>query len=83
MIIIDANVLLSRIMQRYDECLGIDDLIYEIENCPKVKPKQGRWYDEENYIGTGRTMYFCSECGSASYREVPYCWNCGTKMEGK
>lgn len=45
--------------------------------------RHGCWYDEPNYLGTSKTMYFCSYCGSASYREDPYCWHCGAKMEGK
>ena len=43
--------------------------------------KHGHWYDDPNYMGTGKTMYFCSYCGSASYREDPYCWHCGSKMD--
>lgn len=46
-----------------------------------VPVKHGHWYDEPNYLGTSRTMYFCSYCGSASWREDPYCWHCGSKME--
>lgn len=51
-----------------------------------VEPvKHGRWIyirDEEN-IGLG--IHECSECHKrdihAKDREVPYCWNCGTKMD--
>lgn len=43
--------------------------------------KHGQWLDEQNYLGTHHTMFFCSECGSASWREDPYCWHCGAKME--
>jgi len=43
--------------------------------------RHGHWYDEPNYLGTSMTMYFCSYCGSASYREDPYCWHCGSKMD--
>ena len=43
--------------------------------------RHGHWYDEPNYLGTSKTMYFCSYCGSASWREDPYCWHCGSKMD--
>ena len=53
-----------------------------LEQLPTIDPvKHGQWYDKPNYLGTGRTMFFCSKCGSASYREDPYCWHCGAKME--
>ena len=53
-----------------------------LEQLPTVDTvKQGRWYDEPNYLGTSKTMYFCSVCGSASWREDPYCWHCGSKMD--
>lgn len=46
-----------------------------------VPVRHGHWYDEPNYLGTSKTMYFCSYCGSASWREDPYCWHCGSKMD--
>ena len=57
-------------------------LIREDEAIDAEPVKHGHWYDEPNYLGTSRTMYFCSRCGSASFREDPYCWHCGAKMEG-
>ena len=54
----------------------------EDEPTVDVEPvRHGHWYDEPNYLGTSRTMYFCSYCGSASWREDPYCWHCGSKMD--
>lgn len=65
---------------------GWNDAIDAIVECTPtvdVEPvKHGRWYDEPNYLGTCMTMFFCSRCGSASFREDPYCWHCGAKMDG-
>lgn len=57
------------------------DIIDEIVDLQPTVEKHGQWYDEPNYLGTCRTMFFCSRCGSASNREDPYCWHCGAKME--
>ena len=43
--------------------------------------RHGHWYDVSNYLGTGKAMYVCSECGAGSSREDPYCWQCGSKMD--
>lgn len=52
------------------------------EATDDVEPvKHGHWYDVSNYLGTGRRMYVCSECGAGSSREDPYCWHCGAKMD--
>ena len=77
----DIAVLLERNDKLIDEWLAncIDDVIDE---QPTVDAeKHGQWYDEPNYLGTCRTMFFCSRCGSASNREDPYCWHCGSKMD--
>lgn len=78
----DIAVLLERNDKLIDEWLAncIDDVIDE---QPTVDAeKHGQWYDEPNYLGKGVTMYFCSYCGSATYyREDPYCWHCGAKMD--
>ena len=56
--------------------------ILEQQPTIDVEPvRHGHWYDEPDYLGTGRVMYFCSYCGSASWREDPYCWHCGSKMD--
>ena len=48
-----------------------------------TEPKHGHWIfirDEEN-----NGLYECSVCHSgdihAKERDVPYCWNCGAKMD--
>lgn len=55
-----------------------------VDNLPvaDVAPvKHAHWYDVFNYLGTGKRMYVCSECGAGSSREDPYCWHCGSKMD--
>lgn len=80
--LISREKLWKRITSTYDEGLSLDELKSEIDEMPTAEPvKHGQWYDEPNYLGTCTTMYFCSECGSASYREDPYCWHCGSKMD--
>ena len=58
---------------------AIDTVIEHSDPLGRIK--HGHWYSEDNYMGTGTTMFFCSNCGSQSNREDPYCWNCGSKME--
>lgn len=72
-------------MQKWDSGCWIRYKMFEnaLADAPTIDPvKHGHWYDEPNYLGTSKTMYFCSYCGSASYREDPYCWHCGAKMQG-
>ena len=65
--------------------LGWNDAINAVVECAPtvdVAPvRHGHWYDVSNYLGTGRRMYVCSECGAGSSREDPYCWHCGSKMD--
>ena len=49
----------------------------------EAEPKHGRWIyirDEEN-----NGLYECSECHKGDIHakecEVPYCWNCGARMD--
>ena len=61
-----------------------EEVMNMIEEQPTIDAdpvKHGQWYDVPNYLGTSKTMYFCSICGSASWREDPYCWYCGSKMD--
>ena len=61
------------------------ELIEQILDAPTVDAepvRHGRWYSVENYMGTSRTVYVCSECGSMSNRKDNYCWYCGAKMDG-
>ena len=68
--------------------LRLDDrerIAQMIESAPTVDAepvRHGRWYSVENYMGTSRTVYVCSECGSMSNRKDNYCWYCGAKMDG-
>lgn len=50
------------------------------------KPKTGKWIlirPDEDKAGNG--LYECSECGKGDIHapevEVPFCWNCGARME--
>ena len=76
--LIDADLLMEAYLQ--DKKSGAVSMVKLIEEAPTVE-KHGHWYDEPNYLGTSKTMFFCSVCGSASWREDPYCWHCGTKMD--
>lgn len=59
--------------------------VQQVDALPTIEaePKHGRWIyirDEEN-----NGLYECSEChkGDIHAKEckVPYCWNCGAKMD--
>lgn len=53
--------------------------------------RRGKWILHENQrqedVDNGNYLYICSECGRsdihAKTQEVPFCWYCGAKMEGK
>ena len=57
-----------------------------MQNLPSAQPerKKGKWIHirAEN---DGNHFYECSECGHGDMHmpniEVPYCWNCGARME--
>jgi len=57
-----------------------------IDVQPTVQPKVGKWIlirPDEDKAGNG--LYECSECGKGDIHapevEVPFCWNCGARME--
>lgn len=83
----EAIEILSEMRSEYnlfgdeEEATRYHVLSWAIKEMNGEPVKHGRWYDEPNYLGTSMTMYFCSYCGSASYREDPYCWHCGSKMD--
>lgn len=72
----------QRLCDRGDITIGeYFDLVEKWEDAEPVK--HGKWRyirDEEN-----NGLYECSECHHgdihAKEREVPYCWNCGAKMD--
>lgn len=50
--------------------------------------KTGHWIkNEKQFPICNDYRYECSECGFSDIHnetvEVPYCWNCGAKMEGE
>lgn len=55
------------------------------------EPKTGHWIlagiQSEEDIDNDNYRYICSECQHSDIHakdiEVPYCWNCGAKMEGE
>lgn len=63
----------------------LEDLIKRMPTIEAEPVRHGRWIyirgDENIELG----LYECSECHKgdihAKDREVPYCWNCGAKMD--
>lgn len=53
--------------------------------------KTGRWILYENQrqedVDNDNYLYICSECGKsdlhAKTQKVPFCWNCGSRMDGE
>ena len=52
-----------------------------IEELPTIEPKKGKWVEDEYWD------YKCSACGKGIDDEIylfmPYCPNCGARMEGE
>ena len=63
----------------------------ELMRLPSTEPKTGRWIrwkeQDKQDLANGNALYECSNCGhtdlQAEVLEVPYCWYCGARMEGK
>ena len=63
----------------------------ELKHGKEQEPKTGHWIladiQSEEDIDNDNYRYICSECQHSDIHckdiEVPYCWNCGAKMEGE
>ena len=62
-----------------------------LKHGKEQEPKTGHWIladiQSEEDIDNDNYRYICSECQHSDIHakdiEVPYCWNCGAKMEGE
>lgn len=69
-----------------------DRLAIETVPSADVQPvRHGHWILQENQnqddVNNGNYLYFCSNCNHGDVHaktvEVPFCWFCGTTMDGK
>lgn len=67
------------------------DAVKAIPAADVVPVKHGRWYrfqkvyiDPQTGMGFGRDMYKCNVCNVGDEEtKMPYCPNCGAKMDGE
>ena len=77
---------------------GMEKMAFDIATTallelPSAQPerKKGRWILYENQrqedVDNDNYLYICSECGKsdlhAKTQKVPFCWNCGSRMDGE
>lgn len=88
---IDALEKEYRCTDQLDDWDGLKTAMLIIENLPPAQPERpkGHWMLCDNQrredIENGNYMYTCTNCLHSDVHAktvtVPFCWNCGAKME--
>ena len=70
--------------------LGFSEGVKQAVDAMTKERPQGKWIEETvpvALVGRGNGQYRCSNCQHgdvhAKTQEVPFCWYCGAKMDGK
>ena len=66
----------------------IREMLDEIEALPTIKleARHGRWIEDTEPDENGNVIAMCNQCYHMDEHgkniKIPYCWNCGAKMDG-